>query len=167
MIVLDIKIQLLGFKCDGVVCRCGKTVQNIHVISCSLEVKATAFVRLLEYIYTGYPLLEGVSVEMLDDVESLGQLFDIPQLVRHCRYIRSGNLARALRTTMAVRERFCEAIGSQFLNHTALSDTSFVINGVNIPAHAAILVARSDVMAAMLADNAFSEGRTRQVLHWS
>lgn len=143
--------------------RC-KVGQDVHVVSCSRKVKATAFVRLLEYIYTGYPLLEGVSVEMLDDVESLGQLFNIPQLVRHCRYIRSGNLARALKTTMAVRERFCEAIGNQFLNHTALADTWFNVNGVTVPAHAALLVARSDVMAAMLADNAFSEGMTRQVI---
>ena len=52
---------------------------------------------------------------------------------------------------------------SRFVNRVALADTWFVVNEVEIPVHAPLLVGRCDVMAAMLTRSGFLESKTRRV----
>ena len=144
-------------------CRLHHQYPAVDVITCSSEVKPVVFLRVLEYIYIGCFQLESINAKLLDEVESLGETLHISQLVRYCRYLRSENQGRAFRITTAVRESFSDVLQSRFVNRVALADTWFVVNGVEIPAHAPLLVGRCDVMAAMLTRNGFLESKTRRV----
>lgn len=126
------------------------------------DVLAASFKKVVEFVYTGVPLLEDEDEEVVISVQQLGDTLDMPELVQICRNVRNSEefLNPSIGTWM--NDRCGAALKQMFLNKQLLADVSFLIEGQVIPAHSAILTARCDVMAAMLGGS-FSESDSKQV----
>ena len=130
------------------------------MICLSDDIQAQSFKKVLEYVCTGLPSFE--DEEEVSNVQRLGDVFDMPELVQICQNVRNSEdfLNPSIGTWM--NDRCGAALKQICLKEHLLADVSFVVDGHVIPAHSVILTARCDVMAAMFCGN-FSESDTKQV----
>jgi len=131
---------------DGGVCSSLQTV-----LACRKSVTLNALQAVLRFLYTG-----AISLDFgdLQRVIHLAQLLELDCLVKHLTEIpHLGNINQVI-TSQAEHGKLFASCSTE---DPCFSDVVFNLDDGSLPAHKAMLVARSDVMAAMFSDN-FIEG---------
>lgn len=124
-------------------------------------VKAVAFRRCLEFLYTGIVDLPKDS-EHLDDTVAAAGIFNLPELQIICENASKGDefLNPSIGTWLNDRN---SAVAKQlFLNRELFSDIRFRVDGETVFAHKLVLCTRCEVMAAMLSGG-FMESENSEV----
>ena len=127
------------------------------------SVSGKAFQHVLEYLYSGLPNISPEADEsLLSKVISLSHRLQLLRLGQICENISNGESYLNPSIASLVEEERRKAVKETFINKPRLSDVTFCVNNSTVYAHRAILMARSEVMAAMLGGG-FSEGDSHEV----
>ena len=121
------------------------------------------FKPVLEFLYTGLP---GFSVEteklVVTEVLKLAEMFHLSWLVKICANILNDEGFFNPSIGTYCNEETGKVMKEMFMDKQQLSDVVFYVEGRQVYAHKAVLMARSSVMAAMVG-GPFKEGITGQV----
>lgn len=137
---------------------------GVTTVVLSEDIKATTFLRVLEYLYTGLAWLSEDSPESeLAELSRVADLFKLPQLQTVVRNIQTEQEYLNPSIGTFQNDETGSAMKKLFLNKPEHADVIFNIQGTNIYAHRMVLSARSDVMAAMFSGH-FKEGDDRKTV---
>ena len=121
------------------------------------------FKPVLEFLYTGLP---GFSVEteklVVSGVLKLAEMFHLSWLVKICANILNDEGFFNPSIGTYCNEETGKVMKEMFMDKQQLSDVVFCVEGRQVYAHKAVLMARSSVMAAMVGGS-FRVGITGQV----
>lgn len=127
------------------------------------SVSGRAFQHVLEFLYTGSPNVSSdIDEQLLTKVMSLSHRFHIPWLGQICENITNGESYLNPSMVTILHEERCKIIKENFINKPHFSDVIFHVQNTVLYAHRAILMARSEVMAAMFGGG-FSEQDSLEV----
>lgn len=115
------------------------------------SIDTEVFSKILQFLYTGLPgLAEIEDEEFIRDVKQGSELFLLPWLTQVCenRLKDEEFLNPSIGTWL--NDETGSTMKSLFLNKSTLSDVQFMVEEKKVFAHKAVLMARCDVMAAML-----------------
>ena len=119
-----------------------------------------AFKHFLDFLYTfdckpDQKTNQSVVKEML----KMAEIAKIPELAQCCENALNKQDYLNNRICNIANERRKQTMRELFLNKPLLSDVKFLVEGKRVYAHKAVVMARSDVMSAMLGGG-FKEGST-------
>lgn len=141
-----------------------KSKTCLHFNNC---VSGKAFQHVLEFLYTGSPNIPSDADESLyTKVISLSHRLRIPWLGQICENITNGESYLNPSLVAILHEERSKIVKENFVNQPHFSDVKFHVKNSVLYAHRAVLMARSEVMAAMFGGG-FSEQDSHEVhLHW-
>lgn len=137
----------------------GKLKSCLHLNN---SVPEKAFDHVLEFLYTASPKVPSDAEDSFcAKVISLSQRLGIPSFCEMCENITNGEayLNSSLISTVLEERKIAM---EKFVNKPCFSDILFHVNNSVVHAHKAILMVRSEVMAAMFGGG-FSEGDSKEV----
>lgn len=120
-------------------------------ITLNSSIDFEVFKKILQFFYTGLPGFGEVETEdFVRDVKETSKLFLLPWLTQVCenRVKDEQFLNPSIGTFL--NDETGSVMKTLFLNKSTLSDVQFIVEGKTVYAHKAVLMARCDVMAAML-----------------
>ncbi|CAH1773134.1 unnamed protein product [Owenia fusiformis] len=120
------------------------------IITLREDITYEAFVHVLEFIYTGVPLLKDETpADDLHDLKHAAITFNLPQLVTICENIEQ-NMEFLNPSIGTYLNHETEAkLKKMFLNKPLLADIVFLIEGTKVFAHKTVVTTRCEVFAAM------------------
>lgn len=125
-------------------------------------VKAVAFRRCLEFLYTGVVDLTKDSEHLDDTAAAAAGVFNLPELQLICENASKGDEFLNPSIGTWLNDRNCAVAKQLFLNQELFSDVQFRVDGETVFAHKLMLCTRCDVMAAMLSGG-FMESENSEV----
>ena len=129
------------------------------VIQCREVVTVAGLEALLRYLYTG---LVSLHSDNLHDLQQLASMLELRTLHDYLsERPHQGEIHHLLTSPLTIGHQLDTFCGGQGQGETALNtfpDVTFQLEDGVVQSHRALLVARSDVMAAMFSNN-FREGR--------
>lgn len=127
------------------------------------SVSGKAFQHVLEFLYTGSPNFSSDTDEsLLTKVMSLSHRLRIPWLGQICENMTNGESYLNPSMVTILHEERSKITKENFINKPHFSDVIFHIQNTVLYAHRAVLMARSEVMAAMFGGG-FSEKDSLEV----
>lgn len=127
------------------------------------SVSGKAFQHVLEFLYTGSPNVSSdIDEPLLTKVMSLSHRLRIPWLGQICENITTGESYLNPSMVTILHEERSKIIKENFINKPHFSDVIFHVQNTVLYAHRALLMARSEVMAAMFGGG-FSEQDSLEV----
>lgn len=121
-----------------------------------------ALKHFLDFVYTFEFKLDGKSDRLVvHDVYKIAKRCQLSELVECCENVLSNQDYLNIETCKTASERRRQMIRQLFVNKPLLSDVIFLVEDKRFYAHKAVVMARSDVMAAMLGGG-FKEGSTER-----
>ena len=138
----------------------GKLKSCLHMNN---SVNEKAFDHVLEFLYTASPNVPSDAEESFcAKVISLSQRLGIPSFREMCENITNSEAYLNSSLISTVLEERRKIAMEKFVNKPCFSDVLFHVHNSVVHAHRAILMARSEVMAAMFGGG-FSEGDSKEV----
>ncbi|XP_020895066.1 rho-related protein racA [Exaiptasia diaphana] len=123
-------------------------------------VRFEAFKRFLEFIYTlEFAFDQKSNQEVLKEVSKMARASQLSELIECCTNVLNKEDYLNSKICRLANEHRRQTVRDLFVNKPTLSDVTFSVEGRHVFAHKAIVMARCDVMAAMLG-GAFKEGST-------
>lgn len=127
------------------------------------SVSGRAFQHVLEFLYTGSPNVSADTDEsLLTKVMSLSHRLRIPWLGQICENMTNGESYLNPSMVTILHEERSKIVKENFINKACFSDVIFHVKNTVLYAHRAMLMARSEVMAAMFGGG-FSERDSLEV----
>lgn len=127
------------------------------------SVSGKAFQHVLEFLYTGSPNITSDTDEsLLTKVMSLSHRLRIPWLGQICENMTNGESYLNPSMVTILHEERSKIMKENFINKPHFSDVIFHVQNTVLYAHRAVLMARSEVMAAMFGGG-FSEKDSLEV----
>lgn len=127
------------------------------------SVSGKAFQHVLEFLYTGSPNFSSDTDEsLLTKVMSLSHRLRIPWLGQICENMTNGESYLNPSMVTILHEERSKIMKENFINKPHFSDVIFHVQNTVLYAHRAVLMARSEVMAAMFGGG-FSEKDSLEV----
>ena len=137
------------------------------------------FVQILEFLYTGEAgISKDTKEKKIKELLTASEKLEVRSLVDICNYFLKlagpkKNCEQKIQNSNQTEKKDAKltppprTVQDMFVNKeaTVFSDLTFLVDGILVYAHKAILVARSPVLAALLSEN-FVEGKSSQV-HFS
>lgn len=121
-----------------------------------------AFQHFLDFVYTfDFKLDQNSDRLVVKEVYQMAKRFQLPELAECCENVLANENYLNIETCKVGNQRRTQVIRQLFLNKPLLADVVFIVEDKRFYAHRAILMARSDVMAAMLGGG-FKEGSTER-----
>lgn len=121
-----------------------------------------AFQHFLDFVYTfDFKLDQKIDRLVVKEIYHMAKRFQFPELAECCKNVLDNENYLNIDTCKAANERRTQVIRQLFLNKPLLSDVIFLVEGKRFYAHKTVIMARSDVMAAMLGGG-FKEGKTER-----
>ncbi|ESO93584.1 hypothetical protein LOTGIDRAFT_119223 [Lottia gigantea] len=118
-------------------------------VEISSDIKASTFLRVVEFLYTGKVTLN-VQLSYLKELLRVAEIFKLGQLETVC--LNYGNEEEFLNPSIGtfLNDQTASKIKTMFLNKPEGADVIFNVEGTKIYGHKSVLRSRSDVMNAML-----------------
>ena len=139
-------------------CGNGKTVMTLN--SC---ISRAVFLELLMFLYTGLPSITAdEDKNFVNEIKNAAEKFQLSWLEQICENLLGEESFLNPSIGTWLNDNSGSASKSLFLNKPLMSDITFRIQDTVVHAHRAVLVARCDVMAAMLG-GAFRESSSGEV----
>ncbi|XP_072039964.1 rho-related protein racA-like isoform X2 [Amphiura filiformis] len=123
--------------------------QLVTQIGISDDISLATFSHVLEFLYTGLPKLEGADGRILKELRRVSEIFYLPQLSQVVDNIVNDEASLNPSIGTYLNHRMGQRAKAMFLEKETFSDIKFNVQGVVIPAHKVMLMARCDVMAGM------------------
>lgn len=143
--------------------RKSKTGRPKNCLHFNNSVSGRAFQHVLEFLYTGSPNISSDTDEaLLTKVMSLSHRLYIPWLGQICENITNGESYLIPSMVAILHEERSKIVKENFVNKPHFSDVIFHVKNTIFYAHRAVLMARSEVMAAMFGGG-FSERDSLEV----
>lgn len=153
--------QLLAFSPN--LERKPKTNKTKTCLHFNNSVSGKAFQHVLEFLYTGTPNVSSDTDEsLLTKVMSLSHRLRIPWLGQICENMTNGESYLNPSMVTILHEERSKIMKENFINKSHFSDVIFHVQNTVLHAHRAVLMARSEVMAAMFGGG-FSEKDSLEV----
>ena len=139
-------------------CGNGKTVMTLN--SC---ISHAVFLELLLFLYTGLPSITAdEDKNFVNEIKNAAEKFQLSWLEQICENLLGEESFLNPSIGTWLNDNSGSASKSLFLNKPLMSDITFRVQDTVVHAHRAVLVARCDVMAAMLG-GAFRESSSGEV----
>jgi len=136
------------------------------------------FVQILEFLYTGEAgISKDTKEKKIKELLTASEKLEVRSLVDICNYFLKlagpkKNCEQKIQNSNQTEKKDAKltppprTVQDMFVNKeaTVFSDLTFLVDGILVYAHKAILVARSPVLAALLSEN-FVEGKSSQYLY--
>lgn len=139
--------------------KCGGKVE----VTFNSNISKQFFEPVLEFLYTGLPgFNDDTEKIVIAEVLKLAEMFHLSWLVKICVNILKEEDFLNPSIGTYLNDETGKTMKELFMDKQHLSDVAFCVEGRQVYAHKAVLVARSSMMAAMVG-GAFIEGITGQV----
>ncbi|KAK7482452.1 hypothetical protein BaRGS_00026269 [Batillaria attramentaria] len=141
-----------------------ETPQRQTTVVLSEDIKATTFLRVLEFLYTGVPRLsENTPEDEVTDVMRVARLFKLPQLETICVNVQNDEEFLNPSIGTFLNDETGAMMKQLYLNQPEYADVIFNVQGSKVYGHRVVLSARSDVMGAMFSGR-FMEGNDQKTV---
>nr|KAG5696138.1 hypothetical protein BaRGS_026497 [Batillaria attramentaria] len=141
-----------------------ETPQRQTTVVHSEDIKATTFLRVLEFLYTGVPRLsENTPEDEVTDVMRVARLFKLPQLETICVNVQNDEEFLNPSIGTFLNDETGAMMKQLYLNQPEYADVIFNVQGSKVYGHRVVLSARSDVMGAMFSGR-FMEGNDQKTV---
>lgn len=121
-----------------------------------------AFRRFLGFLYTlEFTLDQHTDQELVKAIFKMARVSQLPELEKCCKNVLNNDDYLNGKICRDANEQRRQVVRDLFVNKPTLSDVTFTVEGTHVFAHKAVVMARSDVMAAMLGGG-FKEGSTEK-----
>ncbi|XP_033732154.1 rho-related protein racA-like [Pecten maximus] len=133
------------------------------VVELRSDVKPNAFVKVLEFLYSGMANLTNdhnqIDPHDIADVVRLSELFQLPRLAEICQNcLNEQEILNPSIGTYLIEETG-RKMKELYFNKPETADVAFIVEGGPAYAHKSVLSARCEIMAAMFGGQ-FAEGRS-------
>ncbi|CAH1773133.1 unnamed protein product [Owenia fusiformis] len=123
---------------------------DVTIITLKEDISGKAFVHVLEFFYTGVPVLKDETpTDDLNDLKHAAITFNLPQLVTICENIEQDMEFLNPSIGTYLNDETGAKLKKMFLNKPLLADIIFIVEGTKVFAHKAVVTTRCEVLAAM------------------
>ncbi|KAK3699946.1 hypothetical protein QZH41_016605, partial [Actinostola sp. cb2023] len=116
------------------------------------KVPRKQFLKLLEFLYVGASIADLHKDDSIYELITIAKMFNLSELLEACENVLEGNEMENIPKPSFVGGGKATVLKDLFFNKPLLEDLVFLIQENVIYAHQAVVIARSHILAAMIAD---------------